>query len=88
MKKLQLLKIISLIVLSGCAGKEVIDIQTIDITNQKVNHREITFDNKKCNMTSKLLFTETIGKNQQGLICVTPDEFNKNFIRWQTECQD
>ena len=87
MKSLNL-KIIFLIVLSGCAGKQTAPIQTIDMKNGKVNHREVTFDNnkKKCSMTSKLIYTEDLGQNQHGLICVTPKTFNEGFVKWQDEC--
>lgn len=81
------LKIIFLIALSGCNEKVVAPIQTIDMTNGLVNHREVTFDNKKCSMTSKITSTEALGQNQNGLICVTPEEFSKGFVRWKNDCQ-
>ena len=84
-----MLKMISLIVLllnlSGCAGKVTVPTQHLDMVNGKVNHRELTFDNKDCSLKSKLIFTEAIGRNQHGNICISPATFNKYFSQWQTE---
>jgi hypothetical protein len=83
-------KTIFLIALSsilGCKSKEVVQVQTLNIKDNLVNHREVIFDNKKCSMSSKFVLTENLGSNQQGLICLTPSEFNKGFVRWKTECQ-
>lgn len=85
MKKLLLLKTIFLIALSGCAGKFVADVQTVNVNAGLVNHRKLTFDNKNCSMTSQFIRSENIGPNQQGLICVTPENFNKGFVKWQDE---
>jgi len=81
---LSLLKIIFLIGLSGCKQKEIINVQTLNIRDNLVNHRELTFDNKNKTMSSKFLFTEPIGNNQQGLICITPADFNNGYVRWQS----
>lgn len=84
MMRLLLPKMIFLIVLSGCKSKEIVNVQTLNIKDNLVNHRELTFDNKKKTMSSKFLFTEPIGNNQQGLICITPADFNTGYVRWQS----
>lgn len=81
------LKIIFLIALSGCNERITAPIQTIDMTNGLVNRRELTFDNNKCTLSSKITSTEALGQNQNGLICVTPEEFSKGFVRWKNDCQ-
>ena len=80
---------ISLIVLSGCASKTItVPVQILDMQNGMVNHRELTFDDKKKSMTSKLISTEPIGMNQHKLIGITPELFNQGFIEWQKiECK-
>lgn len=87
MKKSLKLKMTSLIVLSGCATTEVVKVQTLNTKSMVSNYREIYFDNKKCNMTSQYIKSENIGPNQHGLICVTPEEFNRGFVKWKGQCQ-
>lgn len=80
---------IFLTVLNGCANKTVVvPIQIIDMVNGQVNHRELTFDDKKKTMSSKLISTEPLGMNQHKLIGITPELFNQGFIEWQKlECK-
>jgi hypothetical protein len=78
-----LLKTIFLLALSGCKGKEVVEVHTLNMRENKVNTRLVTFDNKDCSITTQFVETNPLDLRQNGYICITPEQFNKGYLKYQ-----
>ena len=79
-----MLKMIFLLVVSSCKNSEM-QIQTINMRDKIVNHRLLTFDAKKCTLKNTYLGTTQLSLEQHGLICITPETFNKFYLELSKE---
>lgn len=81
--KLSLLTMIFSIATS-CQTEEKITVSTLNMRENLVNQRQLVFNTKECTLKSNFIKTENLNTTHHGLICITPEEFNKLYVKWKS----